>query len=218
MKKGKFFPASVLASSMFILFTGLVSAQFFYPFNFNSFLYSFSPSLVLYAIIFVGLFAVAYYSTSRVFSAQKGVAAVVALCISVLAIYGINSINGFSYYVSNIFYGIGISTNTIYDLGIILFLALIVFLFVKLKMRAFYIIGGLFLILGIIPGLIYESGVSIIIGVVLLAVGVVSSLTESPQKKANRKNKEAMIREQRRMKRQARKAGGAAMGTKLRHF
>jgi hypothetical protein len=148
--------------SAFILLTGFASA-----FSFSEFLSFIDPTMITLAILFVVFFAVLYFSLSKVFKGQTKIAAVIAIALSLLAVYWINNITS----LGTLFSGWGVSDENLYTIGSILFLALVIFLFVKLKFGVFLIIGGIFILAGV-TNLVYSTDLAIIIGIVLVVIGI----------------------------------------------
>lgn len=124
------------------------------------------PNTVVLAILFVVFFAVLYFSTSKIFKGSKNIAAVVSLALSLLIVYYMNqAIN-----VGNLFSGLGIANGDLYTIGSIVLIAFIIFLFVKIRSLAFFVLGGVFIAIAI-SGIIYDTTTVAIIGVILVIVG-----------------------------------------------
>lgn len=154
--------------SSFLVSIGLASAQGFSVSEFLSFI---DPTLITLAVLFVVIFAVLYFSTSKLFKGQTKIAAVISIALSLLAVYWINTAAN----IGNLFAGFGISNENLYTIGTILFLVLVIFLFIKLKSGVFLIIGGVFILAGV-TDLVYSTDLAIIIGIVLAAIGLISVL------------------------------------------
>ncbi len=105
------------------------------------------------------------------FKGNKGVPAVISICVSLLIVYGINSATN----VQNIFSGFGISNDTLYTIATILAVAFIIFLLIKLKLWALFILGLVFLGLAG-SGLIYSTELATYIGLGLLAIWLIAFL------------------------------------------
>lgn len=189
----------------FLISAATVSAQ--YSQSFSSLLQSVDSSLIISAILFVLFFAIFYFSLSKVFSPKKSsspgglpkknesqaIPTVIALCLSALVVYGINIIPNSGNFLSGISTNIGINQGNLYTIGSLLFIGLLIFLFVKLGGKAFYIIGGIFIlstITGWTFGIIYNTSLSLIIGLSSLLVGAAISLERRNRnaKKTKRKD------------------------------
>lgn len=163
MKKGLIFGALLL--SLFL--TRLASAL-----SFSETLSFIDPTLLTLAIVFVIAFGVLYFSVSKIFKGNKAISAVIAIALSFLIVYWVNNLVS----LATLFSGWGISDETLYTVGPILLLALIIFLFVKLKLAGVcLILGGIFILAGI-TGLVYSTDIAIIIGIVLAVIGLIALL------------------------------------------
>lgn len=149
--------------SSFLVLTGFVSAAFF-----SDTLSFIDPTLITLAILFVVIFAILYFSTSKIFKGQTKIAAVISIALALLAVYWINN----SANLGQLFAGFGISNDNLYTIGSILFLALVIFLAVKLKFGVLLIIGGIMILAGV-TNLVASTDLSIIIGIILVVIGVV---------------------------------------------
>ena len=149
--------------SSFLALTSFVSAAFF-----SDTLSFIDPTLITLAILFVVIFAVLYFATSKVFKGQTKIAAVISIALALLAVYWIN----LSLSLGQLFSGFGISNDNLYTFGSILFLALVIFLAIKLKFGVLLIIGGIMILAGV-TNLVYSTDIVIIIGIVLVVIGIV---------------------------------------------
>lgn len=163
-KKGLIFSGIIM--SLFSI--GFISAQ---TFSLSDFLSTIDPSTVLLSVLFILFFAIIYFATSKMFKGNKGVPAVISICVSLLIVYGINSATN----VQNIFSGFGISNDTLYTIATILAVAFIIFLLIKLKLWALFILGLVFLGLAG-SGLIYSTELATYIGLGLLAIWLIAFL------------------------------------------
>jgi glucan phosphoethanolaminetransferase (alkaline phosphatase superfamily) len=149
--------------SSFLALTGFASAAFF-----SDTLSFIDPTLITLAVLFVVLFAVLYFATSKIFKGQTKIAAVISIALALLAVYWIN----LSFSLGQLFSGFGISNDNLYTFGSILFIALTIFLAIKLKFGVLLIIGGIMILAGV-TNLVYSTDIVIIIGIVLVVIGVV---------------------------------------------
>lgn len=147
----------------FLALTGFASASYF-----SDTLSFIDPTLITLAILFVVIFAVLYFSTSKIFKGQTKIAAVISIALALLAVYWINN----SANLGQLFAGFGISDENLYTIGSLLFLALTIFLAVKLKFGVLLIIGGILILAGV-TNLVASTDLAIIIGIVLVVIGAV---------------------------------------------
>lgn len=159
-KKGLFFSGFVSLISLI----GFASAQ---SFLIDSITSGISPQTVTLAVLFVVFFLVLNFSTSKIFKGNKSVSTIISLALSLLIIYWINQ----SVSVGNLFSGIGISGDNLYTLGAIFIIAFSIFLFVKIKSLALFVIGGILILVGV-AGWVYATSTVILIGVSLVVVGI----------------------------------------------
>lgn len=163
MKRGLIL--GIFLISLFL--TGFASAL-----SFSETLSFIDPTLLTLAVLFVISFGVLYFSVSKIFKGNKAISAVIAIALSFLMVYWINNLVS----LATLFSGWGISDETLYTVGPILLLALIIFLFVKLKFAGVcLILGGIFILAGI-TGLVYSTDIAIIIGIVLAVIGLIALL------------------------------------------
>ena len=160
--------------SLFLI--NFVSAQFGYgSFSLTDFFDSIGPENLTLIALFLILFAVIFYATSRVFKdsygqPNKAIAGVISFALSILATYGIYR-SGFD--ISNLFYGFGISENLLYISIFIIFLIIMILIMWKLGVGGFFTIFGLFLILlAVFTDIVYEETMLVIIGCILLLIGL----------------------------------------------
>ena len=86
------------------------------------------------------------------FKGNKTIAAVISLALSLLIVYWVNQ----SADIGGLFAGLGISGDTLYTLGSVLLIVFLIFLFIKLKSKALFILSGIFIIAGV-TNLVYET-------------------------------------------------------------
>lgn len=149
--------------SSFLALTGFASASFF-----SDTLSFIDPTLITLAVLFVVLFAILYFATSKIFKGQTKIAAVISIALALLAVYWIN----LSFSLGQLFSGFGISTDNLYTVGSILFIALTIFLAIKLKFGVLLIIGGILILAGV-TNLVYSTDLVIIVGIVLVVLGII---------------------------------------------
>ncbi|MCX6749527.1 MAG: hypothetical protein NTW17_02155 [Candidatus Pacearchaeota archaeon] len=160
--------------SLFLI--NFVSAQFGYgSFSITDIFDSFGPENIILMAVFLVLFAVIFYATSRVFKDSYGqpnraIAGVISFALSVLATYGIYR-SGFD--ISGLFYGFGISGDLLYTSIFVIFVIIMILIIWKLGVGGFFTIFGLFLLLLIFfTDIIYEETIVGIVGGILLLIGL----------------------------------------------
>jgi len=189
MKRG------LLGFPLLILLIQVISAQFYSgygSFSLANFFDRIDPQTIILVLLFLIFFAFIFYALSRIFKdpygqANKGIAGVIAFAISAMIIYGLYR-TGFD--LGNIFYNLGFSADFLYPI-----LAIIILVFAILIIRSlgrtkkdefgrrtfslrrglggFFMVFGLFIILlTIFTEIFYEKGITLIIGIVSLVIGL----------------------------------------------
>lgn len=156
MKKGV-----ILLAPAFLVAITLISA-----FSFTDAVESIDPL----AVIFLGLFTLIYFSlgASGLFKnkltgqTNKAVTAVVSICVTLLAVYGINE---YGFDTGDLFNSIGLSAEII---SIIVLIGVILLL-VLLKLHVLLLAGLFFLFLNV-SGMAYEEDVALWLGIILLGI------------------------------------------------
>lgn len=142
-----------------------------YGFSLSNFLYRIDSSTLILFILFIIFFAILHNLVFlKFFRRNRTVSAIVSFCVSLLAVYGINTAQ---WDMGGLFYGLGISEDALF-LFVSIFLAVIlIYAIVKRKLGQLLTGLGTFLvILALFTNLIYEKGVAIIIGALLLIIGI----------------------------------------------
>jgi hypothetical protein len=141
----------------------------------NDLLYSIDPNTMLLGLLFIIFYGLINLSLSRVFKKERSTSTVISLCVSLLAVYGINRTN---LDISGLFYKVGISDTLIYAVvpWIILGLSFL-FSFAKdqtgrrrFRFCRLLMILGAFLIL--LSFFAYQTAVVLIVGIVLIVLGL----------------------------------------------
>jgi hypothetical protein len=141
--------------------------------------YSIDPSTMILGLIFIVLYVIIHFSLSKVFKKERASSTIISLCISLLAVYGLNRID---FNLSGILFNWGISEDILYLIvpWIILGITILVS-FVKDKTtgkisfrlyRLLLILGAILLLIGLIPG-VYEQTIFIIAGIILILLGII---------------------------------------------
>ncbi len=164
-----------------ISLTGFINAQSVI----GDILSGIDPTLITLSVFFVFLFAVLFFSTSKIFKTRdiygrenRTIPAVISLAISFLAVYWINQ----SVSIGTVFTGLGISQDLLYTIAPIILLAALVFFLIKFKIWTLVIVGGILLLAGVL-GLIYSTDLAIIIGIILIILGLFFAFRSSRRRK-----------------------------------
>ena len=176
-----------LFALIFIFLTKLTSAQFFSGYGYGSFslqrfLDSLDPTTVTYGLFFFILFTVIFLILTKIklFTGKrnqwgieepnKAAAATISFAISALIVYYTYRMG---YGLDRFFYEIGFSGNVFSLLLWVLLLIVSIFIILKLKWPAFFImLGLLFVLTPMLTDIIYEKNTSIIIGGILIVIGL----------------------------------------------
>lgn len=137
--------------------------------DFREMLYSIDPNSMLLGLLFIIFYVFVQYALSRSIRNKKS-SAIIAFCVSLLAVYGINRM---SWDISGFFYGLGLSENFLYTIVPLIILAGLIFMIWKLKLSRTLMITGILLIIA--SFLVYEKGIILIIGIVLFLIGLLLS-------------------------------------------
>ena len=170
----------ILFSAFFLMFVNFVSAAYFGGFGggytLSDLLNTFDAQtvtlmgafLISFVLIFLGL-------TKSIMKYQRAGAGVIAFAISFLLIYYMNQ-SGFGYYgFQGFFYDLGFSQGVLSSIISFLFIVVVIYSIIKLKFRKFLLISGILLLgLGVLSYLtnnfVYNGGILLVIGVVLLFI------------------------------------------------
>ncbi len=137
-------------------------------FSFQNLFYNTSPSFVFSLLFFLILFVFFNYSLSRVFTENNTTPRVISFSLSTGVIYWMNISNS----IPNLNLGSLLSNTelpgTSFSLIVLLlFFGVLIYMFFRLKRTFFLVFGILFLILGLF-NVVYESGISIILGILFI--------------------------------------------------
>ncbi len=166
---------SLIVPVLFVFLLNFVNAQFYG--GFTDFLYNIDPNAMTLGVLFIVLFAILFFSLSRIFKDKYGypnktIATIVALALSVLCVYWVNR-TGFD--TTDLFYSIGFSEEILYIIAPLIILAGLIFIFTRFKEKRFgkslLILGGLLLVLSF-TDLIYEKEFLTIISIIMIVVGL----------------------------------------------
>ncbi len=130
-------------------------------------------STMILGAFFIIFFALIFFALSKVFrdrygETNKAIASVVSLAASLLMVYGINKMD---FDFEGFFFDIGISSDILYIAIPLIILVGLIFLFIKLRSKALFILGGLFILLSF-TDLIYEKVFLLVIGIILIILGL----------------------------------------------
>jgi hypothetical protein len=131
---------------------------------------------IILGLLFVIFFVFIQLILSRMLK-DKNSASIIALCMSLLSIYGISK-TGFD--LTEFFYGVGINDNIIYTIIPIIILVGLIYLFWKVKLRFILTGAGIIMIVG--SFFVYEKTTVLIIGIVALVLGLILMWREARRK------------------------------------
>ena len=164
-----------------ITFVNFVSAQY-YGSSLSNLLSSIDASTMILLLVLIISFAFINFSLSKsVFRDNKAIAGIIAFSISLGIIYWINSY-GISYYgidIESIFYdlsySLGFSGDFLYTIIPIILLVGTIYFIWKFKISKVSLVLGILLIIASFTDFIYEKGIVLIIGIILVIVGFLFS-------------------------------------------
>jgi hypothetical protein len=160
MKKGVLTLASLFLMNFVSAYNGYGS------FSLQNFFDSIDSSTMILGLLFLIFFSFLNFSLAKFFKDNKALSGVVSFAASLLIIYGLSK-TGFDF--QSILFEIGISESFLYTfLPIIILIATIV-LFWKFGSHTFGVLGALLIIISF-TDVIYEKGVSLMLGFVLLVI------------------------------------------------
>ena len=161
-----------------ILLINFVSAFSHYGYNrfsITGFFSSINPDDMILMTSFILIFAFINFSLRKVLKDSYGypnkpVVGIISFSVSALATYGLWQ-TGFS--IGGLFYNIGVSEEMLlFILPIILLIAAVIIIW-KISFAALFLIFGLLLtLITTFTDLIYEKGISLIVGVILFLIGL----------------------------------------------
>jgi hypothetical protein len=137
---------------------------------------SIDPTTMLLGLLFIIFYILIKFSLSKIFKNDKSSPTIISLCVSLLAVYGINRSN---FNISGLFSNIGISEEIIYAVvpWIIIGLSILASFAKypatgkrKFRLYRLFMILGAFLIL--LSFFAYEQGILMIIGAILILIGL----------------------------------------------
>ncbi len=141
-------------------------------FSLSNLLDSIDSSTMILGAVFIISFAFVNFALLRVFRDSKATAGIAAFIVSLLITYEINK-RGFD--IEELFYNfgysIGFSSDVLSTIIPLLLIAGIIYLFVKLKTNALFIVGGLLIAVSF-TSLIYTKGTTLAIGIALILIGL----------------------------------------------
>jgi len=130
-----------------------------------------NPQDLLLIVLFVVFFAILHNLVfSRVFNGNTALSTIVAGCISLLSIWGINSLN---FDISNLFYSFGLTESMIYFISIVIFFMILGYFAIKKKLRYLITVLGLVAMLSaILSDFWYAENTVFTIGTILFLIGL----------------------------------------------
>lgn len=146
-----------------LLFINFASAM-----SLSDYLYSIDPSTIFLGAVFLIAFTLINYPLSKFFKDKPAIAGIIAFCLSMLIVYGINR---FGLNLDDLLYGIGLNEEILYP---VLFLALLlgaIAVIVKFSFSTLLLtLGVLFVLMGFFAE---REKTSIFIGAILLILGTI---------------------------------------------
>lgn len=137
---------------------------------------SIDPNTMLLGLLFIIFYVLINFSLSKVFKKERASSAIISLCVSLLAVYGLNKLN---WDLSGVYLNLGLSEEFLYSVVPLIILGLAILgSFVKDSMtgkrrfrlyRLFMILGGLLILLSFFA---YEQTILFIAGIVLILIGL----------------------------------------------
>lgn len=169
MKKGN----EILGLILGIFAVSFVSAAFYSgysgTFSLGDFLNQVDSSTLILGSIFIISFALLNFASGKYFGDNKAISGGISFAVSLLIIYAINR-SGMNF--DSFLYSIGFSTSALLPVMYLIFFAAFIFLIVKFGFaKTLIAFGFLLVIVSFIPGIIYEVGVSLLFGVLLIIIG-----------------------------------------------
>ena len=131
-------------------------------------MYDIDPNTMILGLLFIMFFLIIQFALRRMLKKAEGTTSIIAFCMALLAIYGLNRIN---FDLTGIFYGMGINEGTIYTVIPILILVGIGLMIWKLKIALTLLYAGLFLVAA--SFFTYEKEAVLIAGGVLVVLGII---------------------------------------------
>jgi len=165
--------------------------------NFGNFIASVDTSLILFAALFILIFAFIKFALDKsIFKKNKGISVTIALVISILSIYGLAKTN-FSFDI--FLFNLGIGEELISMIAPWILLAIAMFIIFKWGFGPMLMIAGIVLVMAGITKLVYEYEFSVALGFAFLIIGLImyvkmkkrkeKKLKENKEKQNPRKNK-----------------------------
>ncbi len=168
----------IISSIITLTLINFVSAYYgsYSSFSLSNLLNEIDSSTMILGAVFIISFALINFALSKFFKDKHGepnrvIAGIVSFVISLWMTWEINK-RGFD--IERLFYNfgynIGFSSDVLSTIIPLLLIAGTIYLFVKLKTNALFIIGGLLIAVSF-TNLFYEKGITLIIGIILLLIG-----------------------------------------------
>jgi len=159
---------SFFSAVLGLFLMNFVSAQYYGSFSLSGILSSIDASTMILGIIFIVIFALLNYSLSRVFRDNKAIAGIISLAISLGVIYAVN-LTGLDF--QGFFYSIGLSEGFLTTITSLILIGGGIYLAFRFGFATMLIVlGGFFLILSS-TDFIYEKGITMVIGLILIGIG-----------------------------------------------
>ncbi len=147
-------------------------------FSLSQFLESINPDTLTIFVAFIISFTLIYYSALKFFKRDKVLASVISFALSLSIAYGINNLN---FNLQNIFYSLNFPIEIVYLFLFIFSLGAGVFLCIKLRYNALFVIGTLLILLSL-TDLIYQKGFTFTSGLILIILASLRFLKKKKNK------------------------------------
>jgi len=166
-KKGSLFLAII--TGLFLISFASAYYGSYSSFSLSNLLDSIDSSTMLLGVLFIVFFAFLNFSLLKIFKENKATAGIVAFALSILITYGINK-TGFD--IEGLFYNIGFSEGFLATIIPLILLGGAIYLGIRFGFGIVLI--GFGLLLGVVSftNLIYEKGIGLLIGIILIIIGV----------------------------------------------
>ena len=178
---------NLLLSSILGIFLIKFASAYYYGYNnfsLTNLLNNIDSSTMILGTVFFLCFIFINFSLSKFFKGNSLNSGITSFIISLLITYGINKSN---YNLENFFYYFGFSEVFLNTILPIVAIVAIIYLFIKLKSNAFFVIGGVLIFMGGFTEVFYESGTVIFIGGLLIIGGLIYKSWEKKGKEKKEK-------------------------------
>jgi hypothetical protein len=161
----------IILSLLSLSLISFVSAYSYYGrFSVGDFLNEIEPSTLILPLLFIIFFTLINFSLSKVFKGNKAVSGVAAFSVALLLVYWINRMN---IDVESFFYTLGISSDVLLIIIPLFLIGGAIYLRSKFGLSTTMIVFGVLFLLGSLTGIVYETGILAVLGIILLIIGLI---------------------------------------------